>query len=715
MPVPGFRWQRQRSGTAAGNGDLRQVATLAFGYRMAVPGTAADVSTSQYDSISTVPGTGPRDRNASETARPPIAPTSLRGSYTPPMATGEPNHIHGPERSLTDFACAGIRRRWRHFRRRWWWHGMRFIYHEAYKGSLEAVPLDPLRAEKVLSFLADEGLLLREDIRLPRHPSLRNLLRVHDAEYLASLQDSETMVRIFGTPVTDEELERVVEMQRMMVGGTILSTILALRNRGIAVNLGGGLHHAYRDAGGGFCLFNDIAVAIARLRAKGFKEPVLVVDLDMHDGNGTRSIFARDNSVYTYSLHAEHWTDPEAEASTAIALGNDVGDEVMLGTLLKTLPDVVDSVRPGLVVYVAATDGAESDALGSWQLSDEGLLRRDQFVFELVRGRGRSVPVVVVLGGGYGVHAWKPTARFVVWKMTGKSVQPPENEQLLLQRFRRIRHSLDPSSLTTEPGDFGWSFSEEDLAGILPEAPRLTRFLDYFSRHGVELVLERFGILDQLRVRGFDHPTLDVDLGHPMGQTVRIYSDPDRRELLIELRANRSTRVVPGLEVLIIEWLLLQNPRADFGPYRRPLPGQSHPGLGMLKETLGWLVMVCEMLDLDGIYYAPSSYHVAAQSRRLVRFLHPEHEAHFRAYQDALAGLTLSGASRAVDDGRLVDARTGEPVRWEGFPMVLPVSDRLEEMVFGEEYEAEVAEEYGRVSYRLADHPVEERTSPVMS
>ena len=584
---------------------------------------------------------------------------------------------------------------------------MRFIYHESYKGSLEAVPLDPLRAEKVLSFLADEGLLLREDIRLPRHPSLRNLLRVHDAEYLESLQDPDTMVRIFGAPVTDEELERVVEMQRMMVGGTILSTILALRNRGIAVNLGGGLHHAYRDAGGGFCLFNDIAVAIARLRAKGFKEPVLVVDLDMHDGNGTRSIFARDSSVHTYSLHVEHWSDPEAEASTAIALGTDVGDEVLLGTLLKTLPDVVDSVRPGLVIYVAATDGAETDALGGWRLSEEGLLRRDQFVMELVRGRGRLVPVVVVLGGGYGVQAWKPTARFIVWKMTGKSVQPPENEQLLLQRFRRIRQTLDPGSLTSDPGDYGWSFSEEDLAGILPEAPRQTRFLDYFSRHGVELVLERFGILDQLRARGFDHPSVDVDLAHPMGQTVRVYADPDRHELLMELRANRSMRVIKDFEVLVIEWLLLQNPRAHFGPYRRPLPGQSHPGLRMLKETLGWLVMVCEMLNLDGIYFAPSNYHVAAQSRRLVRFLHPEHEAHFRGYLDAVDGLTLSEASQAVDDGRLVDAHTGEVVQWEGFPMVLPVSDRLKEMVFGEAYETEVAEEYDRVSYSLADGSVE--------
>ena len=580
---------------------------------------------------------------------------------------------------------------------------MRFVYHKAYEGSLDVVPLDRRRAERVLSFLAGEGLALREDIRLPRHPSLRNLLRVHDAEYLESLQDPETMLRIFGAPVGDDDMEKVVEMQRMMVGGTILSTILALRNRGIAVNLGGGFHHAYRDSGGGFCLFNDIAVAVARLRAKGFKDPVLVVDLDMHDGNGTRSIFSHDPTVYTYSVHAEHWSDPEAVASTAIALGDGVGDELLLGTLLKTLPDVVASVKPQLVIYVAGTDGAADDKLGSWKLSADGLLRRDQFVVELVRGRGRAIPMVVVLGGGYGAGSWRYTARFAAWGMTGKTVEPPGSEQQLLQRFRRIERSLDPSSLTTEPGDSGWNLSDQDLAGILPEAPHETRFLGYFSRHGVELVLQKFGILDQLRALGFQHPTVDVDFSHPVGQTVRIFGDVGRNELIMELRVNRTSRPIKGLEVLVVEWLLLQNPRAHFGPYRRPLPGQEHPGLGMLKEVFGWLVVVSEMLELDGIYYAPSSYHVAAQSRRLVRFLLPEHEARFRAYQEALEGLPLPEASQAVDEGRVVDAGTGESMGWEGFPMVLPVSETLKGMVRGDDYEARVAGALEHLDFRVTD------------
>ena len=625
-----------------------------------------------------------------------------RRAYTSCMALRAPGSGESARLSMPARAVRAGRRHWRHFRRRWWWHGVRLVYHEAYSGNLDVVPLDHQRAERVASFLAEEGLLLREDIRIPRHPSLRNLLRVHDSEYMESLQDRETLTRVFGAPVSDAELEQVIEMQRMMVGGTILATILALRNRGVAVNLGGGLHHANRSSGGGFCLFNDVAVAIARLRAKGYRDPVLVVDLDMHDGNGTRSVFARDPTVYTYSLHAEHWSDPEAVASTAIALGGGVSDEVLLGTLLKTLPDVVHTVRPGLVIYVAGTDGAADDALGSWKLSAAGLLRRDQFVMELVRRRGRAVPTVVVLGGGYGDRSWKYTARFVAWLMTRRTIEPPPNELLLLQSFRRIRRSLDPATLTSDPSDLNWKLTEADLVGVLPDATRPTRFLEYFSRHGVELLLERFGILDALRMRGYEHPEVEVDLSHPLGETVRIFGGPDRSELLMELRVHRSTRAVPELELLVIEWLLLQHPRAEFGPYRRPLPGQQFPGLGMLKDVLGWVVMQCEILGLDGVFYSPSSYHVAAQSRSLVRFLHPEHEARFRALKAAMPGLSLSEASQAIEQGRMRDAATGATVRWEGEPMVLPVSSRLKERVFTESYEAAVAAALEHLEFRLA-------------
>ena len=133
--------------------------------------------------------------------------------------------------------------------------------------------------------------------------------------------------------------------------------------------------------------------------------------------------------------------------------------------------------------------------------------------------------------------------------------------------------------------------------------------------------------------------------------------------------------------MLVIEWLLLQNPRAHFGPYRRPLPGQKHPGLGLLKEVFGWLVVMGEVLELDGIYYVPSSYHVAIQSRRRVRFLKPEHEAWMQALDELFEGVALAEASNMIADCRVVDEGSGYRLDWKGYPMVLPVSDKLREMV----------------------------------
>jgi acetoin utilization deacetylase AcuC-like enzyme len=596
-----------------------------------------------------------------------------------------------------------LRRTWRRVHRQWTGRGIATVYHSAYEQTLEVVPFDPERVTKVLAFLAEEGLFGPGDLSVARAPALRTLLLVHDPDYIESLQRHDVAERIFGARLSDDDLERVVEMQRLAVGGTIQATRLALRNRGVAVNLGGGQHHAGRNAGMGFCLFNDIAVAVARLRARGFREPVLVVDLDLHDGNGTRSIFAHDTSVHTYSIHNQHWGDPNAVASTSINLGDNVSDEIYLGTLLKTLPEVVAATRPGLVIYLAGTDPAEDDVVGNWRISAKGMLVRDQFVIEVARRRYRRMPIAIVLGGGYGRRSWKYTARFLGWLIRGRVIEPPGAEELTLARFRRIKSTLDPASLTSEPGDFSWKLTEEDLAGILPGVPRRTRFLSYFSRQGVELLLERFGILDQLRVRGFEHPTVEVDLSHPVGETVRIFGEPDRLELLLELRATRDSRLVSRCELLTIEWLLLQNPRAEFGPFRRPLPGQKHPGLGMLKEVFGWLVMVAEVLELDGIGYVPSTYHVAAQSRRSVAFVKPEDEALMRALEGLFADTPLAEASRIVADGGVVDAATGETLRWEGYAMVLPVSDRLKACVTGADYDRSVAEATEHITLRLAD------------
>jgi acetoin utilization deacetylase AcuC-like enzyme len=583
-----------------------------------------------------------------------------------------------------------VRRAWRRVRYAVRPPQVRFIYDPAYERNIFGVPLDPLRADRILAFLANERLIRRDEISVPRPAALKNVFLVHTAEYLDSLQRPETLTSILGVPVGDTELEQVLDLQRLMVGGTIQATRWALASRCVAVNLGGGFHHAGRAAGAGFCVFNDIAIAIVRLRRRGFDEPVLVVDLDLHDGNGTREVFADDASVHTFSVHNEHWGDIHAVASTSIALGAEVGDERYLGTLLKALPPVVDAVRPGLVVYVAGCDVAEEDAIGNWRISTEAILARDRFVVDQVRGAGARL--VVVLGGGYGDTAWRHSARFLAWLASGSVIEPPDNEELTLLRFRQIKATLDAAHLTATTTGAGWELTEEDLVGILPGVPHHTRFLEYFSKVGVELLLERFGILQQIRARGYKAPFVHLELDHPLGQTLRIFADARRRELLVEIRVHRSTRAVAGCEVLEVEWMLLQNPREKFGEGRVPLPGQQHPGLGMLHEFFGWLVVLAETLSLDGIVFRPNHYHVAVVSRRYGRFLDPAAEALVRKVDELLGSMPLAEASRAVDGGRVVLAGSGEPVHWQGWPMVLPVGDRLRARIEGEAHERAVRE-----------------------
>ena len=604
---------------------------------------------------------------------------------TDPVTNGAPNPVVRFGRFL--------RRHWRQLRRRWLVPRIRFVYDDAYAMTLEGTPVDPTRGQKILGFLVDEGLLDRDEISVPRRPAVRSLLRVHDPDYIHAVgQDPEVTERIFGESIGDDEIEDLIELQRMGVGGTIQATRLALQGRSVGVNLGGGFHHASRVRGMGFCIFNDVAIAISRLRSKGFKDPILVIDLDLHDGNGTREIFANDSTVFTYSVHNEHWGETEAKASKSIALGADVGDELYLGNLLKTLPDVMMQVKPGLVIYLAGTDPAADDTLGNWRISADGMFRRDRLVVELLRHTRRRIPLAIVLAGGYGSGSWRYSARFFSWLLSGKVAKTPDNAEMILRRYRRIRSELHPSEMTAEPSGFTWRLTEDDLVGVLPDAPRRTRFLSHFSQHGLELLLERFGLLDQLRLRDFHHPTVEIDLTGSVGDTLRIFSEPDKRELLVELRVNRSTRVVESCEVLVIEWLLLQNPRAHFGPYRRPLPGQKHPGLSLLKEVFGTLVMMAEMLELDGLYYVPSSYHVAIQSRRRVQFLKPEDEALMKALDVLFSGVPLAEASNLIADGRVVDNATGTVLQWQGYPMVLAVSDALKKRVSGEEYKARVGE-----------------------
>ncbi len=576
------------------------------------------------------------------------------------------------------------------------------VHHRQYGAHQSGTLFDFSRADKILAFLTHEHLVRRQDVHRPYPASLEHVLRVHDASYVESLADAAVVGEVMGRPLTPKEAQDAVDLARLMVGGTIRAAGLARRTKQTVAHLGGGFHHATADQGMGFCLLNDIAIAISRLRSNGYDDPILVVDLDLHDGNGTREVFAADPSVYTYSIHNVPWSEDSAVASTSIALGSGVDDQKLLTTLRNTLPDVVNQHRPELVFFVAGVDGAASDALGDWHLTADGIVERDRFVIDTVRGEG-SPPIVMLLAGGYGMSAWRYTARTLASVSSGSVVEPPDEVDVVLERFRRI--SSGWTAGVGEPDENDWGLTEEDLLGIVTHHDTL--FLSTYSRHTLELQLEELGVLDRIRARGYRAPRLSLDAPRGLGQVLRLHGDAKRSELLMELKAGRSRSAVPDLEVIEVEWLRLQDPRAMFTPARPQLPGQHYPGLGILRDVVGWLIIVCERLRLDGIAFVPSQYYMAAVGHRHLKFLDPEVQGRFEALRHAVRSLRIAHANRAVEAGAVVDDTTGEPVRWLPALGVLPVSDDLRDRVHNSTYRDAVRRARRAARFVLRDLPVD--------
>jgi len=222
---------------------------------------------------------------------------------------------------------------------------------------------------------------------------------VHDPDYVEQVftaQVPREKERRIGFPVTEHIASRV----RHTNGGTWLAAQLALAH-GYAANSAAGSHHALYDTGAGFCVFNDLAVCANRLIAEGDARRVLILDCDVHQGDGTASLTAGRDDIFTLSIHAEkNFPVRKARSTLDIALPDGTGDDAYLATLAEHLPRVLDDFAPDIVLYQAGVDPHERDKLGRLALSGEGLERRDRYVIETVRQR--ALPIASALGGGYG-------------------------------------------------------------------------------------------------------------------------------------------------------------------------------------------------------------------------------------------------------------------------------------------------------------------------
>ena len=246
--------------------------------------------------------------------------------------------------------------------------------------------------------LLEEGAVRSAQLGRPSRATREELLRVHGSGYLN---------RVLEGQLTRRE-ERLLELpfspalraaSLLCCGGTLLTGRLALEH-GVAVHLGGGFHHAFADHGEGFCLLNDVAVAAAGLRAEGVVRRVAVVDLDVHHGNGTASIFQGEPAVYTFSMHQErNYPFPKPASDLDVGLEDGVADHGYLERLDRALDRVREDGRPEVALYLAGADPYREDQLGGLALSMQGLADRDQMVLE--RFGEAHVPVGVVLAGGY--------------------------------------------------------------------------------------------------------------------------------------------------------------------------------------------------------------------------------------------------------------------------------------------------------------------------
>lgn len=552
----------------------------------------------------------------------------------------------------------------------------------------------PGRSQRILYTLIQQKLVRMEDLHPFPWLSLDQLRSVHPDSYLETITQPEILGRIFGIPPEEVHVDDLLTSQRWAASGTLAGAKWLLKKKSrVCFNLGGGFHHAEPEQGSGFCVFNDVAIAVTQLRQEGFHGPISIIDLDYHQGNGNIVAFAEDPSVSVYSLHGSVWTHVQGINTHNIQLPEHAPDDLYLKTLKETLPPILLSHHPGLIFYIAGNDVLKDDPLGGFDLTLMGLLQRDRFVTDWCLKQ--KVPVLITLAGGYSLKALTGSLNFL-YSLLGyqKGISFAEEKELH-ERFSHIFSSLEPYELQKEDGA-EFKFTEADILGSLDRHAPQRKILGFYSAHGIEFALENYGFFKKIREFGYEDFRVSIDPADPYHQMIRVEGRPSGKPpakhlLLTEVVLRQESIPFPQknpegkhMNLLFVEWLLLQDPLREFSLERPRFPGQKHPGLGIAQETKLLFIQMCKRLHLDGILNHPSYYHVAVASPGTY-FLNPEVEGRFRALQKVLKDQELVVASRLVEDGGL-QWGDGKNFRWEASDHVFPISEKLIEHFNSEDF-----------------------------
>lgn len=276
---------------------------------------------------------------------------------------------------------------------------LKIAFHPTYKYDLPPGHRFPMvKYELLPEQLLYEGTVTPANFFEPEALEEEVLLWTHDAEYWHKLKEqrlSAKEIRAIGFPMT----ERLVHRGRHISNGTVQAALFA-QEYGVAMNIAGGTHHSFSDKGEGFCVLNDIAIASNYLLKKGKAKKILIVDLDVHQGNGTAQIFRHEEQVFTFSMHgAKNYPARKETSSLDIGLPDGLTDEPYLRILRNTLPGLIEGVEPDFIFYLSGVDVLATDKLGRLGMSLEGCKERDRIVLETCRQN--RIPVAVSMGGGY--------------------------------------------------------------------------------------------------------------------------------------------------------------------------------------------------------------------------------------------------------------------------------------------------------------------------
>jgi acetoin utilization deacetylase AcuC-like enzyme len=274
----------------------------------------------------------------------------------------------------------------------------KLVYHERYDLNLGPHVFPSQKFRLIYEMLLHEGIATKDDFLRPKPANDEDISRVHTPDWVRKLKTgtlTASDVMKLEVPYSPE----LVEAVWLAAGGSILAGQSALSD-GFGSNLSGGFHHAYPGHGEGFCAIHDVAVAIRSLQADGAVKKAMIVDTDVHHGNGTAAIFQNDSTVFTISIHQEN-NYPAHKPPSSIDLNMDdrADDDEYLGALIPPLQKALDEFQPEIVFYVGGADPYCEDQLGGLSLTKEGLKERDRKVFE--EARRRRIPVATTLAGGY--------------------------------------------------------------------------------------------------------------------------------------------------------------------------------------------------------------------------------------------------------------------------------------------------------------------------